>query len=123
MTPNERRDKILDILYSREWVQAKYLANYFGVGRKTIYRDIDYLSRDFIIERVRARDGGYRLICPWVNGRYILSSDEMAFLHEKAATGIKNEKDRVGFNIIMKKLSDQALMLKKNIEAKEKKGE
>ncbi|MGN0702033.1 MAG: helix-turn-helix transcriptional regulator [Lentihominibacter sp.] len=119
MKPSERRETIIDILYNRGKVQAKELSQEFGVGRKAIYRDMDYLCKFYHIERTRARGGGYRLVNPKINSRMVLSKEEMDFLRMLGERAELDEKERIKLNLIIKKLSNQARMIMDREESSE----
>ena len=119
MKPSERRETIIDILYNRGKVQAKELSAEFGVSRKAIYRDMDYLCKFYHIERIRARGGGYRLVNPKINSRVVLSKEEMDFLEMLGERAELDETERIRLKLIMKKLSDQARMIMAKEESSE----
>ncbi|WP_114571696.1 DeoR/GlpR family DNA-binding transcription regulator [Exiguobacterium flavidum] len=57
--PHERRDKIIEILESKDYAEVSYLSGYFNVSEMTIRRDLEKLDRDGQIIRVY---GGARLV-------------------------------------------------------------
>lgn len=60
--PHARQLGILHTLRSREWVSAGSLAERFQVSERTIYRDVETLTRHGIpIQASTGRSGGYRL--------------------------------------------------------------
>lgn len=58
MTANERRTRIMTLLYRRGNTTSLKLAEEFGVSRSTIMRDIDALSTYNPIYTVQGRTGG-----------------------------------------------------------------
>ncbi len=58
MTTNERRTKIMTLLYRRGNTTSSKLAEEFGVSRSTVMRDIDALSTYNPIYTVQGRNGG-----------------------------------------------------------------
>lgn len=120
MKPSERREIIIDILYNRGKVQAKELSQELGVGRKSIYRDMDYLCKFYHIERTRARGGGYRLVNPKLNSRIVLSKEEMDFISSIGERADLTDNEKIKLKMILKKLSNQARMLKTENDSKNK---
>ncbi len=58
----ERRIAILRDIYRMGEVTASVLAHKYGVSKRTIMRDIDYLSLNNPILMTRGRGGGIRLL-------------------------------------------------------------
>lgn len=58
MFPEERREKIIDILKTKDYAEFQYLSEKFNVSEMTIRRDIDKLDKENRVTRVY---GGVRL--------------------------------------------------------------
>ncbi|SHF17136.1 transcriptional regulator, DeoR family [Seinonella peptonophila] len=52
LTPDQRRNKIIDILEQHDFVDFTYFGQYFNVSEMTIRRDIEYLERAGEVVRV-----------------------------------------------------------------------
>ena len=104
MQINNRLFEIVYILMQKKKVTAKELANKFEVSTRTIYRDIETLSRANIpIYASKGKDGGIGLLDEYVLNKIILSEEEQnqilfALQGMKKVTG-QDEKD------ILEKLS------------------
>lgn len=69
--------EIIYILLEKENVTAKELAEHFGVSIRTIYRDIDVLSRSNIpIYTNQGKGGGINLLDNFVLDKSLISEDE-----------------------------------------------
>lgn len=69
--------EIIYILLKKENVTAKELAEHFGVSVRTIYRDIDVLSRSNIpIYTNQGKGGGINLLDNFVLDKSLISEDE-----------------------------------------------
>lgn len=69
--------EIIYILLEKENVTAKELAEHFGVSVRTIYRDIDVLSRSNIpIYTNQGKGGGINLLDNFVLDKSLISEDE-----------------------------------------------
>lgn len=74
---SDRLFEIVYILMEKETVTAKWLAERFEVSTRTIYRDIDLLSRSGIpVYAQRGRNGGISIMPGFVLSKSFLSSDE-----------------------------------------------
>lgn len=77
MQVNNRLFEIVYILMQKRKVTAKELADRFEVSTRTIYRDIEILSRANIpIYATKGKDGGIRLLDEYVLNKTILSEEE-----------------------------------------------
>lgn len=77
MQVNNRLFEIVYILMQKKKITAKELANRFEVSTRTIYRDIEILSRANIpIYSSKGKDGGIRLLEEYVLNKTILSEEE-----------------------------------------------
>ena len=104
MQVNNRLFEIVYILMQKKKVTAKELADKFEVSTRTIYRDVEILSRAHIpIYATKGKDGGIGLLDEYVLNKTILSEEEQnqilfALQGMKKVRG-KDEKD------ILEKLS------------------
>ncbi len=77
MKVNNRLFEIVYILMQKKKVTAKELADKFEVSTRTIYRDIEVLSRANIpIYMAKGKDGGIGLLEEYVLNKTILSEEE-----------------------------------------------
>ena len=104
MQVNNRLFEIVYILIQKKKVTAKELANKFEVSTRTIYRDIETLSRANIpIYATKGKEGGIKILDEYVLNKMLLTEEEQNQILF-ALQGIKkvagqNEKD------ILEKLS------------------
>lgn len=104
MQVNNRLFEIVYILIQKKKVTAKELANRFEVSTRTIYRDIETLSRANIpIYATKGKEGGIEILDEYVLNKMLLTEEEQKQILF-ALQGIKkvagqNEKD------ILEKLS------------------
>ena len=81
MTPNERREEILNVLCQRRKDTVQNLANEFGVSVRTIKYDIDILTLAYPIEAIRGRyGGGIRIADGYYVGRKYLRPSQQELL-------------------------------------------
>ena len=77
MQINNRLFEIVYILVQRKKITAKELAERFEVSTRTIYRDIDTLSRANIpVYAIKGKDGGIGILDQYVLNKTILSEEE-----------------------------------------------
>ena len=77
MQVNNRLFEIVYILIQKKKITAKELANRFEVSTRTIYRDIETLSRANIpIYSIKGKDGGIGILEEYVLNKTILSEEE-----------------------------------------------
>lgn len=77
MQVNNRLFEIVYILMQKRKVTAKELANRFEVSTRTIYRDIEILSRANIpVYATKGKEGGIELLEEYVLNKTILSEEE-----------------------------------------------
>lgn len=77
MQVNNRLFEIIYMLIQKKKVTAKELANKFEVSTRTIYRDIEILSRANIpIYASKGKDGGIGILDEYILNKSILSEDE-----------------------------------------------
>lgn len=77
MQVNNRLFEIVYILMQKKKITAKELANRFEVSPRTIYRDIETLSRANIpIYSIKGKDGGIGILEEYVLNKTILSEEE-----------------------------------------------
>ena len=77
MQVNSRLFEIVYLLLKKKKVTAKELAERFEVSTRTIYRDIEVLSRANIpIYATKGKDGGIGLLEEFVLNKTVLSEEE-----------------------------------------------
>ena len=77
MQVNNRLFEIVYILMQKKKVTAKELADKFEVSTRTIYRDIEILSRAHIpVYAMKGKDGGIGILDEYVLNKTILSEEE-----------------------------------------------
>lgn len=77
MQVNNRLFEIVYILMQKKKITAKELADRFEVSTRTIYRDIEILSRANIpIYAIKGKDGGIGILDEYVLNKTILSEEE-----------------------------------------------
>lgn len=77
MQVNNRLFEIVYILIQKKKVTAKELANRFEVSTRTIYRDIEILSRANIpVYATKGKDGGIGILDEYVLNKTILTEEE-----------------------------------------------
>ncbi len=77
MQINNRLFEIVYILVQRKKITAKELAERFEVSTRTIYRDIETLSRANIpVYAIKGKDGGIGILDQYVLNKTILSEEE-----------------------------------------------
>lgn len=77
MQVNNRLFEIVYILMQKKKITAKELANRFEVSTRTIYRDIEILSRANIpVYATKGKEGGIGLLDEYVLNKIILSEEE-----------------------------------------------
>lgn len=99
LTPEVRRTELLRYVTEHTSVRVEELAQHFAVSAMTAHRDLDVLSRDGLIERIR---GGARVLRPHVteqdvNLRRSTRSAQKQALAREAALLI-HDGDIVGFD-------------------------
>ena len=113
MQVNNRLFEIVYILMQKKKTTAKELADKFEVSTRTIYRDIEILSRANIpIYMAKGKDGGIGLLDDYVLNKMILSEEEQnqilfALQGMKKVAG-QDEKDVLGklSRLFNKKVND-----------------
>lgn len=86
----ERRQEILEVLCERRHDSVENLANEFGVGERTIRRDIEYLSLSYPIYTTQGKGGGIHVSDGYKFGKKYLT-DKQSELLEKLAKGLTGE--------------------------------
>lgn len=85
MSPNERRQELLEVLCRRRRDTYSNLAQEFGVSKRTIQNDILSLSCSYPIETVSGNGGGIK-IADWYHlNRKTLNPDQVALLKKLGA--------------------------------------
>lgn len=113
MQVNNRLFEIVYILMQKKKITAKELADRFEVSTRTIYRDIEILSRANIpVYATKGKEGGIGILDEYVLNKTILSEEEQnqilfALQGMKKVTG-RDEKDVLGklSKLFNKKVND-----------------
>lgn len=82
MLANQRRRKILEILYTRKYTTRAVLANLFEVSKRTIDNDIVLLALEYPIYTLQGHNGGIYMAKEYVLERRCLTSGQVALLKE-----------------------------------------
>lgn len=113
MQVNNRLFEIVYILMQKRKVTAKELADRFEVSTRTIYRDIELLSRANVpVYATKGKDGGIELLDGYVLNKAILSEEEqkqiLFALQGMETVSKKDEKDTLRrlSTIFNKKIDD-----------------
>ena len=83
----ERRQALLEILCERRYDKIENLAFEFGVGCRTIRRDIELLETAYPIYTTKGMGGGVHIVDGYSFGNKYLTNEEKTFL-ENVATGL-----------------------------------
>ena len=85
----ERRQEILEVLCERRYDTVENLATEFGVGERTIRRDIEYLSLSYPIYTTQGKGGGIHVDQDYRLGKKYLTDKQSELLEElsKGLTG------------------------------------
>ncbi len=85
----ERRQEILEVLCERRYETVENLATEFGVGERTIRRDIEYLSLSYPIYTMPGKGGGIHVDQDYRLGKKYLTDKQSELLEElsKRLTG------------------------------------
>ena len=85
MSPNERRQELLETLCRRRKDTYDNLAHEFGVSKRTIRYDVEILSCSYPIETVSGNGGGVK-IADWYHlNRKALNPAQVALLKKLGA--------------------------------------
>lgn len=103
MTADERRGAILDIVCARRFETIDNLAFELEVSRRTIERDVLYLSLRYPIYTLQGVGGGVRVMDDYKRGGRYLSDEQLKLLN-KVKTGL-NGKDAEVMDSIIKLFS------------------
>ena len=101
LTTYQRREKIRLLLVREKSTTTRYLMDYFGVTKKTILKDIMFLSSIIPIESRQGNGGGIFLKMEYDAPKVYLSEDEEELLLKLLDTLCVQEK-KVLINIINK---------------------
>lgn len=102
MQVNNRLFEIIYILMQKKKITAKELADRFEVSTRTIYRDIEILSRANIpVYATKGKDGGIEIIEEYVLNKTILSEEEQKQILF-ALQGMKKVSGREEKNVLEK---------------------
>lgn len=94
MGPNERRQKIIEILCLRRQETMGNLAHEFGVSRRTILLDIEVLSCVYPIVTMRGKyGGGVKMMDGYRLDRKCLSLKQLHLLRKLAKTLSGDDRD------------------------------
>lgn len=87
MSPNERRQRLIEVLCQRRQDTMANLAEEFGVNERTIRRDIEVLTLSYPIDTICGRyDGGVK-VADWYHlNRKALSPEQAELLKRLAPT-------------------------------------
>lgn len=91
MTSKQRQHAIIEVLSSGRKVTMRELAEQFGVSRRTIRLDIDYLSKLYKLEITKGRNGGVRMVEPPDLNHKRLSTKQQSVLEKLQATASKED--------------------------------
>ena len=82
LTTPERRLALRDYLSECRQTTIEYIASRFGVCRRTVFSDLDYLETELSVPLIRkSGKGGYiRVIDGWYASRNYFSPQEESFL-------------------------------------------
>lgn len=72
----QRRLLILEILSVRRFATVQELADRFGVCKRTIQYDLDYLSSIIPVYSVRGKGGGFHVLEGWRKRYQYLTNDQ-----------------------------------------------
>lgn len=85
MSPNERRQRLLEVLCQRRQDTMENLAAEFDVSERTIRRDVEELTISYPLETVCGRYGGGVRVAEWYHlNRKTLSPEQVALLKKLA---------------------------------------
>ena len=85
MSPNERRQQLIEVLCQRRQDTMENLAAEFGVNERTIRRDIEMLTLSYPIDTVCGRYGGGVKVADWYRlNRKTLTPEQTALLKKLA---------------------------------------
>lgn len=90
MSSMERRMEILEVLCRRRSDTVENLANEFGVSKRTIKYDIEYLSLSYPVYTVQGHGGGVYIADGYRLGKKYFSQKQSEFL-ERIAEGLTGE--------------------------------
>ena len=90
MSSMERRMEILEVLCWRRSDTVENLANEFGVSKRTIKYDIEYLSLSYSVYTVQGNGGGIYITDGYHLGMKYFSERQTALL-EKLTEGLTEE--------------------------------
>ena len=86
----ERRQAILEVLCERRHESVDNLAAEFGVGERTIRRDIEYLTLSYPIYTTQGNGGGVHVVDGYRLGKKYMT-DKQTELLEKLASRLTGE--------------------------------
>jgi predicted DNA-binding transcriptional regulator YafY len=72
----ERRLLILELLSVRRFATVQELADRFGVCKRTIQYDLDYLSSFIPVYSIRGKGGGFHVLEGWKKNHQYLTNDQ-----------------------------------------------
>ena len=100
MSPNERRQALLEVLCRRRHDTYDNLACEFGISKRTIRYDIEMLMLSYPIETVSGRYGGGVKVADWYHHNQKTLSPEQAALLKKLAPSLQGDDLEVMNSII-----------------------
>ncbi len=91
MSPNERRQALIELLCHRRHDTYENLAQEFGVSKRTIRYDIEILTLSYPIETVSGRYGGGVKVAEWYLLKRKTLKPEQSALLLKIAKSLNTE--------------------------------
>ena len=85
MTADERRQYMLNRLFSGEVLKSEQLADELNVSERTVRRDVDAITCEYPVEAVRGRYGGGIKMADWFRpSRKVLTKEQIAAIRKAA---------------------------------------
>lgn len=91
MSPNERRQRLIEVLCQRRQDTMANLAEEFGVNERTIRRDIEALTLSYPLDTVCGRYGGGVKVADWYRLNRKTFTPEQAALLKKLAPSLQGD--------------------------------
>ena len=91
MSPNERRQRLIEVLCQRRQDTMANLAEEFGVNERTIRRDIEALTLSYPLDTVCGRYGGGVKVADWYRLNRKTLTPEQAALLKKLAPSLQGD--------------------------------
>ena len=100
MSPNERRQELLEVLCRRRHDTYDNLAREFGISKRTIRYDVEILTLSYPIETASGRYGGGVKVADWYHSNQKTLSPKQAALLKKLAPSLQGDNLAVMNSII-----------------------